>query len=143
MSFVTLLFLLSFQCADLDECRSRPCGTGARCTNQIGGYTCECLTGRTGDPYSTKGCSSNRNPPQGTFCLRFTHRKPTTSSTYDILYSLVRKKCIHVLLLKHVLWKMKIGLVYITRSFRFVCCGVVAVSLSRKSKISCNIGQLD
>ena len=51
------------QCADLDECRSRPCGTGARCTNQIGGYTCECLSGRTGDPYNPKGCTANQ--PQG------------------------------------------------------------------------------
>ena len=53
-----LICLFLFQCADLDECRGRPCGPGARCTNQIGGYTCECLTGRAGDPYSPKGCSS-------------------------------------------------------------------------------------
>ena len=29
-----------FQCVDINECRSDPCGPGAKCVNQIGGYAC-------------------------------------------------------------------------------------------------------
>jgi len=45
-----------FQCADIDECRSNPCGQGSKCTNLIGDYQCSCPAGLIGDPYSRAGC---------------------------------------------------------------------------------------
>ena len=54
------------KCVDANECSSNPCGRGARCINQLGGYTCECLPNSEGDPYDrTRGCTSNNIPPQG------------------------------------------------------------------------------
>ena len=46
--------ILSLQCVDLNECLSNPCGSGAKCINQFGGYICECPPGAKGDPYT--GC---------------------------------------------------------------------------------------
>ena len=60
-TFVTLLL----QCVDVNECKSNPCGPGTRCVNQIGGFNCECASGRTGDPYSPTGCAASRLPPGG------------------------------------------------------------------------------
>ena len=45
---------LILQCLDLNECESNPCGAGAKCINQYGGYLCECPVGAKGDPYT--GC---------------------------------------------------------------------------------------
>ena len=38
-------------CADIDECSSmdNPCHTNASCTNTNGSYTCECVSGFTGN----------------------------------------------------------------------------------------------
>lgn len=36
---------------DVDECTSKPCGVGAKCTNLLGSYICECPSGFQGDPY--------------------------------------------------------------------------------------------
>ena len=46
--------IFSVQCVDLNECLSNPCGSGAKCINQYGGYVCECPPGAKGDPYT--GC---------------------------------------------------------------------------------------
>ena len=54
------------QCVDANECSSNPCGRGARCLNQLGVYTCECLPNSEGDPYDrSRGCTSNNITPQG------------------------------------------------------------------------------
>ena len=54
------------KCVDANECSSNPCGRGARCINQLGGYTCECLPNSEGDPYDrTRGCTSNNIQPPG------------------------------------------------------------------------------
>ena len=54
---------LCLQCVDLNECLSNPCGAGARCINQYGGYICECPPGARGDPYTNCGslnqCQNN------------------------------------------------------------------------------------
>jgi len=34
---------------DIDICRFEPCQNGATCTNQIGGYKCDCVQGFTGE----------------------------------------------------------------------------------------------
>ena len=53
------------KCVDANECSSNPCGRGARCLNQLGGYTCECPPNSDGDPYDrSRGCS-NKIPPPG------------------------------------------------------------------------------
>ncbi len=44
------------QCADIDECRTNPCGPGAKCTNLLGDFQCSCQDGFVGDPYATTGC---------------------------------------------------------------------------------------
>ena len=52
-----------FQCVDLNECLSNPCGSGARCINEYGGFSCECPPGARGDPYTNCGsldqCQNN------------------------------------------------------------------------------------
>lgn len=40
-------------CSDINECDNNPCGTGATCTNNDGGYTCSCGPGYTGDTTDT------------------------------------------------------------------------------------------
>lgn len=35
----------SLQCVDLNECLSNPCGAGAKCINEYGGFLCECPPG--------------------------------------------------------------------------------------------------
>ena len=54
---------MTLQCVDLNECDSNPCGSGAKCINQYGGYLCECPAGSSGDPYIGCGdldeCSLN------------------------------------------------------------------------------------
>lgn len=44
----------------MDEC-SRPgaCGSGALCSNIVGGHQCSCSPGHQGDPYSSVGCVVN------------------------------------------------------------------------------------
>ncbi|CAG0880777.1 unnamed protein product [Cyprideis torosa] len=43
------------RCVDLNECdRPGTCPPGSICTNEIGGYSCSCPRGYTGDPY--RGC---------------------------------------------------------------------------------------
>ena len=49
-----MIYYLVLQCVDLNECLSNPCGSGAKCINQFGGYICECPPGAKGDPYT--GC---------------------------------------------------------------------------------------
>jgi hypothetical protein len=39
--------------------------------NQIGGYVCECASGRSGDPYSPNGCATAKLPPGGKMKLVF------------------------------------------------------------------------
>ena len=55
--------LVMFQCVDLNECLSNPCGSGARCINEYGGFSCECPPGARGDPYTNCGsldqCQNN------------------------------------------------------------------------------------
>ena len=34
---------------DIDECADNPCHANATCTNTVGGYTCTCNTGYSGD----------------------------------------------------------------------------------------------
>lgn len=43
-----LLFL------DVNECKEKPCGDNAICTDTMGSFTCTCKEDYTGDPY--KGC---------------------------------------------------------------------------------------
>ncbi|ROT61478.1 hypothetical protein C7M84_020730 [Penaeus vannamei] len=49
-------------CQDVDECVARlpngrlPCGPGAECYNQVGGFECRCPPDSSGDAYTT-GCS--------------------------------------------------------------------------------------
>lgn len=38
-----------FVCEDVDECQNNPCGANATCTNEVGGYRCDCDAGYTGD----------------------------------------------------------------------------------------------
>ena len=33
----------------MDECASRPCRNGGICTDDVNGYTCECVTGYDGN----------------------------------------------------------------------------------------------
>jgi hypothetical protein len=48
-------------CSDINECDNNPCGEGATCTNNDGGYTCSCGSGYIGDTTDTpcveKTCS--------------------------------------------------------------------------------------
>lgn len=48
-------------CVDIDECQSQVCGQGSVCSNEPGGYTCQCPGGSSGDPYR-EGCSRPRVP---------------------------------------------------------------------------------
>lgn len=42
---------------DIDECEDgRACGKDAKCTNELGGYRCECPPGSEGDAYRAEGC---------------------------------------------------------------------------------------
>ena len=34
--------------SDVDECTNFPCSNGGTCTNTVGSYTCQCVTGYTG-----------------------------------------------------------------------------------------------
>ena len=34
--------------ADINECASRPCLNGGRCTDHVNSYTCSCMDGYTG-----------------------------------------------------------------------------------------------
>ena len=57
---------MHFSChADVDECTdgSQPCDTNAACTNNDGGFTCECNTGFTGNGLATggTGCTAGNN----------------------------------------------------------------------------------
>jgi Calcium-binding EGF domain/EGF domain len=69
-------------CVDIDECRENPqaCGFDAICTNNLGGYTCECPLGYDGDPFdlcspaqrrcvSDKECGSNEKCVQPGECI--------------------------------------------------------------------------
>lgn len=40
--------------SDVNECKDKPCGANAICTDTIGSHTCTCKEDFTGDPY--KGC---------------------------------------------------------------------------------------
>ena len=53
MCGVTVLFCH----ADVDECTegTHNCSVNATCTNTVGGFTCECLDGFTGDGVSCNG----------------------------------------------------------------------------------------
>ena len=44
----------SYKCADIDECEdgSHRCHPHASCANTVGGYSCHCLTGYTGNGYT-------------------------------------------------------------------------------------------
>jgi len=42
-------------CTEINECKSSPCGYGARCVDRIAGYNCVCPAGTTGNPFTT-GC---------------------------------------------------------------------------------------
>ena len=44
------MYDLCFSCllTDIDECKSNPCRNGATCANEIGGYSCKCMEGYTG-----------------------------------------------------------------------------------------------
>lgn len=69
----------SLQCVDVNECRSNPCGSGAKCVNQIGGYVCQCPPGSDGDPYSSGCIAGSRVPPRGSYDDNF-------NSTADRFY---------------------------------------------------------
>ena len=43
-------------CSDVDECRDNPCGPGAHCINENGGFKCRCPSGQLGDAYGQGGC---------------------------------------------------------------------------------------
>ena len=37
----------------MNECNDSPCGNNTTCTNTEGSFTCSCVTGYQGDPYTT------------------------------------------------------------------------------------------
>ena len=41
---------------DIDECASSPCQNGGSCTDQVNGYTCNCVDG-----YGGTSCESGNN----------------------------------------------------------------------------------
>jgi len=43
-------------CQDVDECLASPCGANTTCANSPGTFTCACLPGHSGSPYTT-GCT--------------------------------------------------------------------------------------
>ena len=53
---VKSLYLLSFT-IDIDECLTdtHNCSSNALCSNTPGNYTCECVTGYTGDGFNCTG----------------------------------------------------------------------------------------
>ena len=48
---------LYFRCVDLNECAegTHTCHENASCTDVVGGFTCECLIGFTGDGFVCTG----------------------------------------------------------------------------------------
>ena len=77
------------KCVDANECSSNPCGRGARCINQLGGYTCECLPNSEGDPYDrSRGCTSNNITPQG----KITNIYSTNKTLHKRLLNVINKK---------------------------------------------------
>ena len=57
LHFSILVCLLKFTSTDIDECALGldRCHEHAVCTNTMGGYTCECRTGFTGDGFNCQG----------------------------------------------------------------------------------------
>ena len=45
--YVKICFPIFFL-TDIDECGAAPCQHGGTCTDQVNGYTCECMAGYTG-----------------------------------------------------------------------------------------------
>ncbi len=73
-------------CEDLDECLSKPCGTGANCINTPGGYQCQCPRGSKGDPYitgcvglRTEECSADADCPGQLACITKQCSNPCSS----------------------------------------------------------------
>ena len=52
MLYKGLMYLL-YLLIDIDECSSDPCQNGAKCTNNVNGYTCNCTAGLEGDNCQT------------------------------------------------------------------------------------------
>ena len=60
-------------CRDVNECLDNPCHRTAICRNSVGGYTCTCISGLIGDPYSTGcrrpgECTSDNQCPTSSVC---------------------------------------------------------------------------
>ena len=53
MLYKGLMYLQCLLVIDIDECSSDPCKNGAKCSDNVNGYTCKCTAGFEGDNCQT------------------------------------------------------------------------------------------
>ena len=60
---MTTLVVIHF--LDIDDCATNPCQNGGSCTDQINGYTCNCVDG-----YDGTNCETGNNGTSVQICYR-------------------------------------------------------------------------